>query len=378
MSKIEKAIKKETRALEREIERRIKLAVKNKTLRTWKDKKIVSIEEWNKMINNKDHSKLLEFIPEDYVEYPLSYFSYDDPKLEEKSEEWWKTYCEFLEEKKSQSYGKARCTGCILNHSSNYGMESMRNLILKTIGLSTEFPCQTVNIFNCPQNQGKDGYRLFTFGRLWKIIHDALSYAKDETSSNNDRMFDVDFKYGTHKGFYSWSHTATSFGRLEYSLEGLKYCKIPIRSIKDIYDIITDDKKLDFLLEQYIEHVRDNAHYASKSKSDTEKKVEDVKVLKKYILDLFKLAKPLIKLDDMRGIDNETFEDEEKRRKSYEGSVESIIKFQPDKANEVYMSRSGKCMSCHGFANIHCANCDLWVCDQHWMQHKDFHGKNKS
>jgi hypothetical protein len=377
MSKIEKAIKKETKAFERDIERIVRDSIKNKTLRTWKDKKIITIEEWNEMINRKDHSKLLEFIPEDYVGYPLTYVGYNDPKMKEKKEEWWKTYCEFLEEKKNPSYGNALCAECILNPSSSNGTKNMRNLILKTIGLDTEFPCKIVNIFNCPQNQRKEGYRLFTYERLLNVIHDALSDAKSETRFHNDSMFDVDFERGTHKGFHSDSYTANTTGRYESSLEGLEYCKVPIRSIKDIYDIITDDKKLGLLFDQYIEHVRNKPRYGSESESDAEKEAEDMKGLKKQILDLLKLARPMIKLEDMSGVNGETFEDEEKERKRHESGIEFITKYQPYLVKAVYMQRSGKCMTCHEFANIHCANCDIWVCDQDWRQHRDFHDKNK-
>lgn len=76
--------------------------------------------------------------------------------------------------------------------------------------------------------------------------------------------------------------------------------------------------------------------------------------------------KPMIKPEDFSGIHDESHESEEKEKRRRKEVREWFLKERPELANRVM---SGNCFLCDGFANIHCVNCDQWICVEHWRKH---------
>jgi hypothetical protein len=101
---------------------------------------------------------------------------------------------------------------------------------------------------------------------------------------------------------------------------------VPIRNAKDVYNALTDRETLNKVLEQGL----DNEEYQQQ---------------RDELVDLFIGLKYKIKIEDL------TF-------------------YEPIFASNIQKS---KCSICQEFANIHCISCsnnDIWLCIDHWRQHK--------
>lgn len=379
MSKIENAIKRQSKAFEKEIDRKISYLIKNKMLRIWNGKKIVSIEEWEGMMMDSKLHKALEFIPEDYVEDPFFSFPPGDKELLEKRNDWNKFYLKFLEENKKPGYGKKLCENCILNPSPKLKFVSIRDVVARSLRFKSnrKFPCDIVNFFNCPYKP-EDNKFLIYLGYMCKIIDDALYFAHSLSSYENQKTFVVDFVGDIVEEYLSRSSTTPiSVSRIAMSFSNFKLSKVEVLWIEDIYNAITDKKTLDVLLEQYIDSVASDYYYSGKKSVESEKRAGEIRQFKDGIIKIFMGIKNTIKLDDLSGIHGITLEEEKKEKQRLDRIKKWILKEHPEEAAILDLSRYGKCTTCEGFANIHCTNCDIWVCNEHWRLHKDFHGKDK-
>lgn len=367
MPTINQAINSTRRLLANEVDNKLVVIRTSKDkANLWRGKKLIPTAQWEVLMKRKDYQyKLLDFIPEDYVEDPFI-FPTNDEKLEEMRSAWYKDYEDFLEHKKSAAFGKYKCRWCILNPWGGYGnRDNLRMIILKGVK-NCEFPCRTLNFFECPhgQNEKDSDLRLFSLRDVWQVISDALSHARS-LSIFRDYTHEVDFEkdsvvtysdirlYGPH----GWGYVRF--------LDHEKVSKIPVQSIKDIHYVLTNRKALDTILEQYIEYAE---------KLEKEGKKPDVfdsstlKEMKKPIIDYIMELKNKIKIEELLNFDGKNLEEEKEERKKEEEIEKSHIENEPESVN-LDRPRSAKCIQCGEFSNIHCINCNIWVCVEHWRKH---------
>jgi len=127
MTTLEQAVKSGIKILEKEASKKISETAKNKT--RWRNRKIISAFKW-KRITAKDKIRMLDYIPDDYVEPGGDiYFEEGDATLTEEQHKWFKDYSDYLEHTKNPKQGKELCEGCILNQGTSLG--SIRNLAIE-------------------------------------------------------------------------------------------------------------------------------------------------------------------------------------------------------------------------------------------------------
>src|SRR5207245_11417900 len=124
--------------------------------------------------------------------------------------------------------------------------------------------------------------------------------------------------------------------------------------------IINNSESLNTILEQYLKHT---SNYESYTENDS----KHLKEMKKSIIDYFVSIKNQIKIQDIMIGNGLNFEEEKQYFKDQERLSEWFEK--NDKEYYPFRKGSGKCVLCRKFANIHCTNCDVWVCVNHWREH---------
>lgn len=366
MPSINHAINSTRKLVAKEVDKKLKIvteAQKNEE-NLWRGKKIISTAQWEAWKRKKDFQyKLLDYIPEDFVEVHFVW-SHKDEELEKMRSAWYEDYYAFLESKKNPSFGESKCRHCILHPWSSYCNESLRELIL--MGTNCDFPCKVLNMFECPYKQGdKDSDEILLFLKdTGQVISDALSYARNR-SSDYDCTYEVDFEKCTVTTYFDRRLSGPNgWGDLR-DLEHLELSKIPMRCIKDIHYVLSNSKALEIILEQYIKHVEEIEKKGERSDARIESKF--LRKLKKPLIDHFASIKDKIKIEKLLNFEGKNLEEEnedkKRREKTEKWLVENEPQFNLDKA------RSGKCAQCRGFSNIHCINCDIWVCVDHWRKH---------
>ena len=364
MYRLDRAVRDRIKVLEREIVERALVAIQEGML--WKGKKLVSVEKWEKMKNKEQvQHEMLHYIPDGYVSNPFSYSK--DEELWNKRNEWYKLYLEFLEERKFPKYGASKCGGCILQpgiykeYNFDFNLKEIMLTGIRDKKCEIKFPCGVLNIFECPYGQDKNANNaLFTLRDMYEIITSALTHAKTLTMLGNNHTFEVDFESNWFEGYSDIRFRPNTWGTVEKNLSGLSLSKIPIRTIQDIYNVLTNRESLDTILEQYLKHT---SNYESCTENDS----KHLKEMKKSIIDYFVSIKNQIKIQDIMIGNGLNFEEEKQYFKDQERLSEWFEK--NDKEYYPFRKGSGKCVLCRKFANIHCTNCDVWVCVNHWREH---------
>lgn len=364
MSVLNQAVKSTRKLVAKEVDKKLKIvnvAQKNEES-LWRGKKIISTERWEAWKRKKDFQhKLLGYIPEDFVERPFVFST--DEELGSMRSEWYKDYYDFLEYKKSAVFGESKCRQCILHPSSSYCNESLRGLIL--MGDGCDFPCKVLNMFECPYKQGdKDSDKNLLLSKIaWQVISDALSYANN-LSRYHDYTYEVDFEHGRVVSSYDIRLPGYATGDLR-ELGDLELSKILMRSIKDIYHVLSNRKALEIILEQYFKHVEELEKKGETSDAGFESKF--LREFKQPLIEHFASIKDKIKIEKLLNFEGKNLEEEKEDKKRQEKTEKWLAKNEPRCNFDAV--RSAKCVQCGKFSNIHCINCDMWVCVDHWRKH---------
>src|SRR5689334_11012832 len=118
MQSLEQTVRDGLRILENEIVKKARDVIREGGL--WRDKKLVSVMKWELMKKKKSAQyEMLQCIPDGIVDHLFN--PVRDGELEEKRNEWYKVYVEFLEEREFPEYGRSKCAGCILNPNRSAG-----------------------------------------------------------------------------------------------------------------------------------------------------------------------------------------------------------------------------------------------------------------
>ena len=351
-----------------------KIINKNKKLKTWRGKEIVTVNDWHEKLRVSAGSAYLQFLPETFMEVLLFFDHPEDEKTWKDRNHWWEVYCEYLRFTKDPAFGRFECSNCIMNPSLTLDRPSIRNIILKTCENPDllKYPCEVCNIIQCPYGQGKDNNHLKIFGEVAQILDDAIEYAW-ETTANIGYTYTVDFVRrlaGRH-----WKIIERTTNPIEEVLRNLHLSAVPIREIRDIFNSLTNPESLEILLEQYFESVENTLHYDedtnSWQKSFLEKKkAARLRIRKNFIMRYFDMVKNKFTIEDLQEYPGGTLEWEanykqEKIQREKERELED-----PAYAKKIRETvRCGSCVMCAKFGNILCLNCGSWVCVDHWRQH---------
>jgi hypothetical protein len=361
MGKIDIAVRHTLRELEREARKSISSGI----VSTWNGYKIVSLEKWMELKKKGASAKtLFQLIPEDYTNQVMFFHHIPRTQSEDsqiaKWESDWEKYCE---EKKAPGLGAARCYRCILHPDSSRYQENLHSIVMK--GLDAKFPCDVVNIFQCPFKEQKD---LFTLNEILDVLDDAISHASRGAYENEHTNFAWPSKSRV-ESFWKFHHNSgpSSSGSDKY-LGDKWFTKIPIGTIPDMFKVLTDKRLLEMLIDEYIAYTKRGERHTSQNEIDLE--VEQLKKIKPAILDFFASIKSKIKLEDVRDSRGRGAEQEKIENKNFEDWIEKQAQSDPELQQNRLKKRNGLCMNCNEFANILCMECNRWICPLHYDDHK--------
>ena len=203
------------------------------------------------------------------------------------------------------------------------------------------YPCKVLNRNVCPyDNKGSkikananfDIDDLFALYKLAFQVEIAFSHAYS-MSKSNETIYETDFEAGKVKEIYTNYHGDHYSFSTEYPLEQklskvYRLSQVPIRNVQDVYNALTDREILNKVLEQRLNSEEYRRH-------------------RDELVNLFMGLKDKVKIEDLT---------------LYEPIFTSNI-------------QKSKCSICQEFANILCINCsddnnNVWLCADHWKQHK--------
>lgn len=330
----------------------------------WKGKMIIPLKEWEKKHEFIKH-EWRNYFPDEFLSYGL-HPAEGFPEIRKWQEEWWAEYIQLMESSKPPSYGKYHCKKCILNPESDLKTTTLRDAIVKTHtscdGKPLEFPCKVVNVYKCPYKGTKDVNNVLIRGEMWWILNDAIKYnqrlveCKSNTYTINFEKNTVNFRY-----LFEYSH----LHKIEEVFAKIKFSRVGITDHESLYEVITTREKMKIILQEYIDALLDGSE---KNWHHRPKMIEYLKEDQDYFLDLFEKAKSAITFEDLKDIDGYTIQywrDRQKWLKEREALFEKSS--YPKSRKDIKISDI--CASCSEFANIHCVNCNAWLCLNHWRSH---------
>jgi hypothetical protein len=342
----------------------------------WHNKKIISIKQWEQLRKDLNDEEMLDFIPDEHVEWPFGFMNIPFMSTA-KYQKWFTIWRQYLISKKDPKLGRRLCHGCILNEESDMSIwgltyptsTSIRDVILKHPSAKEfKFGCPT-NVFRCPYKQLDQNEDLFELAEIWEIVHNAIMEAHHRTHYGHDMFFEIDFIRKIAFVQRQWYHDPTS-ERIADALHFHKLSVVEIRTIEDIFNTLTNPKLLELILEQYTKEIENGeAEYTGKPKQGAAEKAIKIRENKGPILKFFAELKDEIKLDHLRDLYDQPqeIEDEEKNRR---GEIDAyLVSKHPTHEKYLKKKRNSTCVSCSKFSNIHCLNCQEWICDEHWKEH---------
>jgi hypothetical protein len=265
----------------------------------WKGKKIISTKAWNdiyeKNLKYTNTYKIiltsrrpLQYFPDDYNGSISVSGILEDEKLKEEIQNWNIDYYDLLEYRKNPKLGKMKCSKCLLSGSSDdpifVGIEKVfARIVMKYCNSSDTvndysqrsnitYHCNVMNIFSCPfaskeefykSTDDKDEKVKYPYKREDLFVLHQVSFAIEQTittffeiTKQNEIIYEVDFENDkVHEIHTKYNGEPESWGWQKNVKEQLSKVKpisnIVIRDEYDIYNILTNKEKLEYLLEEY-------------------------------------------------------------------------------------------------------------------------------
>ena len=276
---------------------------RNDGVNYWKGKKIISVKDWNVLYEKNStftnsyksiltSRKPLQYFPNDY-NCSISALGIVDEKLNEEIQNWNTNYYELLEYRKNPTLGRMKCSKCLLSGSNDdpifVGIEKVFARIISNqcndnnaannhSDVIITYHCNIMNIFSCPfesiksykekEIESKYPYKredLFVLHQISFAIEQAISTFFEITKNNeiiyevefeNDRVQEIHTKYNGEPESWGWNEN------INEQLSKVKpISNIVIRDEQDIYNILTDREKLEYLIQEY---VKENDHQLEK------------------------------------------------------------------------------------------------------------------
>ena len=443
---------------------------RNDGINYWKGKRIISTKAWNELYE-KSSTYTNAYTTTLISRRPLQYFLDDyngsistagvvDEKLKEEIQNWNSDYYELLEYRKNPTLGRMKCSKCLLSGSNDdpifVGIEKVFARIVsnqcnnknneihntRSDGLIT-YHCNIMNIFLCPFESKENSsiniennkvesiypYKrgdLFFLQRIAFAIEQAIT-TFFEITKNNEIIYEVDFVndrvHEIHTNYYG---EPESWGWNENVREQLSKVKpisnIVIRDEQDIYYILTNREKLEYLFQEYEKNQLDKEDKEEEGQVCCEEKPLCVNSNKEKLLtnNILSVGSNHFHMKHQDNIDNDSHKGENGHSKNTEDEGLDIEYLKPDikskiieeleksdkeqlillKENKqtildflldnkdsikiedlkiyepVYRCyrEKGKCHICNSLSNIVCNNCsshnkENWLCTNHWQKH---------
>ena len=345
----------------------------------WKGKKIISAKKWNEIYEQNSiytdnyritlvSRKPLQYFPDDYNGSISVSEVREDEKLKEEIQNWNTDYYELLEYRKNPTLGRNKCSGCIFSTDlddplfvgigkvvarivSKHCNHNNLNFISNTDNDLILYPCRVMNFFQCPFESNNNQYpytkeKLFALQRIAFAIEQAITIFF-EITKQNEIIYEVDFENdriqeihtNCNREPYSWGWKDLN---VKEQLSKVKPISTTIQIIneKDIYNILTNRGKLEYLLQEY---EKNDQLYKEQQQQILLSKENSRQTIIDFIID----NKDSIRVEDLK-------------------ISEPFYKCYREKE---------KCIICNSLSNIICTNCcnshaEIWLCTIHWQQHK--------
>lgn len=301
MNNIDRLVNKLNRRIEETYSLEIQQGAFQEGINIWKGKRILSVDQWLKVIasleNNKvvfDLSKGFDYFPDSTteiifefgVEGSVEYYK-EIPK--EEFDKWFNDYLDLLAFKKNTKLGSMMCKNCLLSpHKDCSGLLiGVHKIVTKSLQKKPEgnttilndhnqrsknlnengpiYPCNVLNYFSCPyeykDNNKKfehgfdsDTEYLFELEQITRFVDISLLKASALTQSN-ETLYEIDIESNTMKEIQTlnngkqvvvmkWSPIEKGKKRI------LEKSVIPVRNKDDVLEILKDKDKLDKILRQ--------------------------------------------------------------------------------------------------------------------------------
>ena len=308
----------------------------------------------------------------------------------------------YLEYRKNPTLGRMKCSKCLLSGSNDdpifVGIEKVfARIVMKhcnnndtvndySHSLNITYHCNVMNIFSCPFKSKefcknideKDEVSKLPYKREDLFALHQISFAIEqaittffEITKQNEIIFEVDYENDkVHEIHTKYNGEPESWGWHENVKDQLSkvnpISSIQIRDEQDIYNILTNREKFEYLIQEYVkennnqlekdeEIYNDNIKLGlnAKIKEEFEKSNREQKILlkenKQNIIDFNIDNKDSIRVEDLK-------------------IYEPIYK--------CYRTK-GHCFYCNTITNIICKNChnnyhynkEVWLCTKHWQEH---------
>jgi hypothetical protein len=216
-----------------------------------------------------------------------------------------------------------------------------------------EYPCPIANRFECPYTNSqivKDDY-LIMVGEMVQIVCDAIHHAHFLTGYYNDKTYYANFESGRVEVYHRYGGWFTA-GKLEQELRDLNLSKVSVKTVKDVFHILTDEQTLRIVLDQYPEF----------NTFQEEVGEEAAKDFKELIIKFFMKIHDILTLQELR----------DPLGRSLEESISVYRYLESNRPSASFTDyHDSICHVCHDrWANVQCLNCNVWICANHWRQHK--------
>ena len=387
----------------------------------WKGRRVIPLSEWQSILIFR-REEIFNYLPDDFVPHPFAILffegdsnGYNDKnnsaaiiQRQERIRKWNKDYHELLEYTKNSCLGEQKCGRCLLSGADrNYDSMNIKDTIIRDLQrklgkeeeeeeeednltgdgcysagdennnddyndntnhilamprsrltlpslYSLEYPCTVANRFKCPCTNHKitnDDY-LIRVGEMVHIVCDAIHHAHFLTGRYNDKTHCANFENGRVDVYDRYSGWYT-VGTLESMLKDVKLSKVSVKTSEDVCRILTDEQLLRIVLDQY-------PHLNIFQEEVGEKVAKDFKEL---IIKFFMERRDIFTLQEVRDPTGRSLEESIRVYKFLESDRSSSASF-IDQYDCI-------CHVCHNRgANIQCLNCNVWICANHWRQHK--------
>jgi hypothetical protein len=161
----------------------------------WKGKEIIPLTDW---IQLRGTPSALEYFPDDF-DRPRTYRTESELKDDdEQTRKWYSDYLDLMENRRNPNYGRAKCFHCLLSSERDDPIFiGINRLVAKRLqkngnqGNPTEYPCPTVNRFECPYDCDMERVSntkfkvedLYDLANMAFAVEIALAVARKDTSN---------------------------------------------------------------------------------------------------------------------------------------------------------------------------------------------------
>ena len=193
----------------------------------WKGRKLVSLDQWFQIKENYGLKAALQYFPNDFPKFGFSYIldNIEDQTMKQQTHQWYSDFIKLMKYSKNAQYGRTECFRCLLSPDREeaaifMGINKVISRTLDANGVSV-YPCKVLNRFACPYDKNSTNYT-----------------GKDD----NTKRPDVDYLF-----YLSEIAFAVELALAKATEQDSLF---KIRSVEDVYHVLTDKETLEKVLQQ--------------------------------------------------------------------------------------------------------------------------------